>query len=64
MLLYGIAAAQHTAADQASVWAVVELQRNSVADGDVEMNNGRDSDMRVRTDDGWNSLSWHGGSND
>ena len=138
LLLSGIAAAQDTVADQASVWAVVERQWNSVEDGDkkwmdelladdftgwpknapaprnkastkmwnrfnesqgtvvahelyplaivihddvavahylytsayknkdgeVEMNNGRYSDMLVRTDDGWKFLSWHGGSDD
>ena len=31
-------------------------------DGDVEMNNGRYSDVLVRTDDGWKFLSWHGGN--
>lgn len=31
-------------------------------DGEVEMNNGRYSDVLVRTDDGWKFLSWHGGS--
>lgn len=136
LLLSGIAAAQDTVADQASVWTVVELQWNSVAegdkkwmdelladdftgwpknapaprnkastkmwnrfnesqgkvvahelyplaivihdnvavahylytsayknkDGDVEMNNGRYSDVLVRTDDGWKFLSWHGGN--
>ncbi len=33
-------------------------------DGEVEMNNGRYSDMLVRTDDGWKFLTWHGGSDD
>jgi ketosteroid isomerase-like protein len=33
-------------------------------DGDVEMNNGRYSDVLVRTDDGWKFLTWHGGSDD
>jgi ketosteroid isomerase-like protein len=135
LLLSGIAAAQDVAADQASVWAVVEKQWNSVEDGDrkwidellvddfagwpsnspaprnkastkmwnrfgesqgklvahelyplgiivrgdvavahyvyrsaykdkddnVEMNNGRYSDVLVRTDDGWKFLAWHGG---
>jgi ketosteroid isomerase-like protein len=32
--------------------------------GEVEMNNGRYSDVLVRTDDGWKFLSWHGGSDD
>ena len=138
ILLSGFASAQDVAADQASVWAVVELQWNSVEDGDkkwmdelladyftgwpknapaprnkastkmwnrfnesqgkvvahelyplaivihddvavahylytsayknkdgdVEMNNGRYSDVLVRTGDGWKFLSWHGGSDD
>jgi len=138
ILLSGFASAQDVAADQASVWAVVELQWNSVEDGDkkwmdelladdftgwpknapaprnkastkmwnrfnesqgkvvahelyplaivihgdvamahylytsayknkdddVEMNNGRYSDVLVRTDDGWKFLSWHGGNDD
>ena len=136
ILLSGFASAQDTVADQASVWAVVELQWNSVEDGDkkwmdelladdftgwpknapaprnkastkmwnrfnesqgkvvaqelyplaivihddiaialylytsaymnkdgdVEMNNGRYTDVLVRADDGWKFLSWHGGS--
>ena len=33
-------------------------------DGEVEMNNGRYSDVLVRTDDGWKFLSWHGGSDE
>lgn len=33
-------------------------------DDEVEMNNGRYSDVLVRTDDGWKFLSWHGGSDD
>jgi ketosteroid isomerase-like protein len=33
-------------------------------DGDVEMNNGRYSDVLVRTGDGWKFLSWHGGADD
>jgi len=33
-------------------------------DDEVEMNNGRYSDILVRTDDGWKFLSWHGGSDD
>lgn len=33
-------------------------------DGDVEMNNGRYSDVLVRTDGGWKFLSWHGGAED
>ena len=31
-------------------------------DGEVEMNNGRYSDVLVRADGGWKFLSWHGGS--
>ena len=33
-------------------------------DGDVEVNNGRFSDILVRTADGWKFLSWHGGDDD
>ena len=33
-------------------------------DGEVEMNNGRYSDVLVRTDDGWRFLSWHGGDDE
>jgi ketosteroid isomerase-like protein len=33
-------------------------------DGEVEMNNGRYSDVLIRTDDGWKFLSWHGGSDE
>ena len=33
-------------------------------DGEVEMNNGRYSDVLVRTEDGWKFLTWHGGSDD
>ena len=33
-------------------------------DGDVEMNNGRFSDVLVRTEDGWKFLSWHGGDDE
>jgi ketosteroid isomerase-like protein len=33
-------------------------------DGEVEMNNGRYSDVLVRTGDGWKFLTWHGGSDD
>jgi ketosteroid isomerase-like protein len=33
-------------------------------DGEVEMTNGRYSDVLVRTDDGWKFLSWHGGSDE
>lgn len=30
-------------------------------DGDIEMNNGRYTDILIRTEDGWKFLSWHGG---
>ena len=30
-------------------------------DGEVEVNNGRFSDVLIRTPDGWKFLSWHGG---
>ena len=30
-------------------------------EGEVEINNGRFTDILVRTDDGWKFLSWHGG---
>ena len=33
-------------------------------DGEVEMNNGRYSDVLFRTDDGWKFLSWHGGADE
>ncbi len=33
-------------------------------DGKVELNNGRFTDILVRTDDGWKFLSWHGGDDD
>ena len=33
-------------------------------DGEVEMNNGRYSDILVREGDGWKFLSWHGGTDD
>ena len=138
LLFAGFAAAQDTAADQASVWAVVEKQWNAVEAGDrkwmdellaedftgwpknapaprnkastkmwnrfnesqgkvvahelyplaivvhddvavahylytsayknkddeVEMNNGRYSDVLVRTKDGWKFLTWHGGADE
>ena len=138
LMFAGIAAAQDTAADQASVWAVVERQWNAVEAGDkkwmdelladdftgwpknapaprnkastkmwnrfnesqgtvvahelyplaivvhddvavahylytsayknqddeVEMNNGRYTDVLVRTGDGWKFLTWHGGADD
>lgn len=31
---------------------------------EVEMNNGRYTDVLVRTDDGWKFLAWHGGNDD
>ena len=30
-------------------------------DGEIEMSNGRYTDVLVRTDDGWKFLTWHGG---
>lgn len=30
-------------------------------DGEVEMNNGRYTDVLVRSEDGWKFISWHGG---
>ena len=33
-------------------------------DGEVEMSNGRFSDVLIRTADGWKFLSWHGGDDD
>lgn len=33
-------------------------------DGDIEMSNGRYTDVLVRTDDGWQFLTWHGGDED
>lgn len=33
-------------------------------DGEVEMNNGRYSDVLVRADGGWKFLSWHGGTDE
>jgi ketosteroid isomerase-like protein len=30
--------------------------------GDIEMSNGRFTDVLVRTDDGWKFLTWHGGT--
>ena len=32
--------------------------------GDIEMSNGRYTDVLVRTDDGWKFLAWHGGNDD
>lgn len=34
---------------------------NEDADGDVEVRNGRFTDILVRTEDGWKFLAWHGG---
>ena len=31
-------------------------------DGDIEMSNGRYTDVLVRTDEGWRFLTWHGGA--
>lgn len=33
-------------------------------DGDVEISNGRYTDVLVRTDDGWKFIAWHGGADD
>jgi len=33
-------------------------------DGDIEMSNGRYTDVLVRTDDGWQFLTWHGGEDE
>lgn len=33
-------------------------------DDEVEMNNGRYSDVLVRTDSGWKFLTWHGGADE
>ena len=33
-------------------------------DGDIEMSNGRYTDILIRTDDGWKFLSWHGGEDE
>ena len=33
-------------------------------DDEVELSNGRYTDILVRTEDGWKFLSWHGGDND
>lgn len=33
-------------------------------DGEIEMSNGRYSDVLVRTDDGWKFIAWHGGRDD
>ncbi len=33
-------------------------------DGEVELSNGRFSDVLIRTEDGWKFLSWHGGDDE
>ncbi len=33
-------------------------------DGDAEVNNGRYTDVLVRSDDGWRFIAWHGGEDD
>lgn len=33
-------------------------------DGDIETDNGRYTDVLVRTEDGWRFLAWHGGDDD
>lgn len=33
-------------------------------DGNIETNNGRYTDILVRTDDGWKFIAWHGGQDD
>ena len=33
-------------------------------EGDVDLNNGRFSDVLIRTEDGWKFLSWHGGNDE
>ena len=33
-------------------------------DGDIETDNGRYTDVLVRTDDGWKFIAWHGGPDD
>ncbi|MCH9693022.1 MAG: nuclear transport factor 2 family protein [Gammaproteobacteria bacterium] len=32
--------------------------------GEIELSNGRYTDVLVRTDDGWQFLAWHGGEHD
>jgi ketosteroid isomerase-like protein len=34
------------------------------ADDEVEVNNGRYTDVLIRTEDGWKFLAWHGGDDD
>jgi ketosteroid isomerase-like protein len=33
-------------------------------DGESEINNGRYTDVLVRTEDGWKFLAWHGGDDE
>ena len=33
-------------------------------EGEVEITNGRYTDVLVRTDDGWKFIAWHGGDDD
>ena len=33
-------------------------------DGTIELNNGRYTDVLVRTEDGWKFIAWHGGDDD
>ena len=33
-------------------------------DDEIEMNNGRYTDILIRTDDGWKFIAWHGGDDD
>ena len=33
-------------------------------DGEVEVNNGRYTDVLIRTDDGWRFVAWHGGDDE
>jgi ketosteroid isomerase-like protein len=33
-------------------------------DGEIEVTNGRFTDVLVRTDEGWKFLSWHGGADE
>jgi ketosteroid isomerase-like protein len=37
---------------------------NEDNDGELEVTNGRYTDVLVRTDDGWKFLAWHGGETD
>jgi ketosteroid isomerase-like protein len=32
--------------------------------GDIEMSNGRYTDVLIRTEDGWKFIAWHGGDDD